>query len=335
MFKNQTIVLVGAGASAEFGLGTGVGLFEAAAKEDEKLTSKGGELADRLFHSFWEFIRFNNMHGEQEAFRKLVAKLKESHSQSIDLFAYNNPSFANIAKLYTAWNLIRDLYLVSNERTHDGRAFKRVSHNYNWRSPKVGTGENLRNNWIGELANLFLGGAANSADLANNKLMFVTFNYDMILEETFPWIVRSQERYADTPDELLPEIIHLHGQINRPKEDQLNKLYFEEQASNIKFISDTLGAPSENVSRARSALANADRVYSIGFAFEELNANLLAAGQWGRKTVALNFDGNTKVTNAMKRVGVSESNIWSGSDTIALPAGLAASRGFFDARPII
>ena len=78
MFKNQTVVLVGAGASAEFGLATGVGLFDSAAKENEKVTAERGELADRLFHSFWEFIRFHNMHAEQEAFRRLTTKLKES-----------------------------------------------------------------------------------------------------------------------------------------------------------------------------------------------------------------------------------------------------------------
>lgn len=330
MFLTPTVLLVGAGASAEFGLPTGVGIYREASSEDEKLRSKSGARTDIFLSTFWEFLRFHNLHAEQRAFRQLANKLKQSHAFSIDLYSFYNPDEAEIAKLFTAWRLIKDMFAVVKQRNEYRELEWYLERSYRWRTPTVSSGSNIRNNWIGELSNLWLSGARSIDDLAKNQLTIVTFNYDPILEETFPWVVRSHNRFQETPNELLPNLIHVHGSIGSLAEEDLNLKTYRAVSENIKFITDTLDAPTEAVDAARKALLAADRIYSVGFAFEQLNLDLLEANIWGARTVALNFDGNIKVSNSMRRVGVQSKNIMSGTEDKPLPVGLAASRGFFE-----
>lgn len=331
MFTKPTVLLVGAGASAEFGLPTGVGLYEAASREDETQSATSDTRADQFLTSFWEYIRFSNQHKEQNDFRELVSRLNQSHAYSIDLFAYYNPSFAAITKHYTVWRLYKEFFQLEDYRDQFGDPRQRLARSYRWRSPKVGHSAAARNNWLGELANSWLSGAKSIGDLARNQLTFVTFNYDPIIEETFPWIVRQNERFAETPDELMPKVVHVHGALDAPSLETLTASDYQRSATRIKFISDTIDSQSDAVHEALKVLKSAARVYSVGFAFEQLNLDLLGAGTWGARTIALNYDGNTKVLGAMRKIGIRTSNIWAGTEGKVLPVGLAATSGFFEA----
>jgi hypothetical protein len=281
MFLDPVVVLVGAGASAEFGIPTGVGVYEDAKNEDEENQATSTSYEDQFLSTFWEFLRFSNLGREQNEFRQLIRKLKESHAFSIDLYAYYNPQDAQIAKLFTAWRIIKEQYGFELIRDRWGDANRRLVRSYNWRNPTVGSGSNLRNNWMGELSNVMLSGAKTSEDLKRSNLTFVTFNYDEVIEETLPWIVNKYERFADATSELMPRVIHIHGKIESPEPAKINAQHYSNQANKIKFISDTLDQPSKEVAEAKQLLVDAHRVYCVGFAFEQLNLELLGAGQWG------------------------------------------------------
>lgn len=90
----------------------------------------------------------------------------------------------------------------------------------------------------------------------------------------------------------MPKIIHVHGALGTISEDQINARHYSMLSERIKFITDSMETPSVEVHSAKSVLAQAAQVYSVGFACEQLNLELLAASQWGNKTVALNFNGN-------------------------------------------
>lgn len=333
MFLDPVVVLVGAGASAEFGIPTGVGIYNDAKSENEDSIRTSAGFEDRFLSSFWEFLRFNNLGQEQVKFRQLTRNLRESHAYSIDLYAYYNPSDANIAKLYTTWRILKEHYSIQTQRDRWGDSRNILARSYRWRNPTVGIGETIRNNWMGELVNAMLAGAKDVEDLQRNNLSIVTFNYDAVVEETVPWIVGRYERFSDAPIELLPPVVHVHGSLSCPEPIGVNPKFYADQAAEIKFISDTLDQPSVAVTEAKRLLTEAHRVYCVGFAFEQLNLELLEGSKWGMKSVALNYDGNVKVTNAMKRIGLRSSDIWSGTDTKPMALGMAASRGFFDARP--
>lgn len=332
MFLDPTVVVVGAGASAEFGLPTGIGLYEDASLDLDDPRIDTADFDDQFLSTFWAFLKFANMGQEQTQFRRLQKKLRQSHARSIDLYAYYNPSEASICKLFTAWRLQKEFVDREEFRNRFSEPEVRYVRSFQSRAPTVALRGPSRNNWIGELANSFLSGAKDSSDLAKNQLQIVTFNYDTFIEESFSWIIRQNERFADAPDEVIPPVLHVHGALEPLAPAQFDGQAYRRQAERIKFISDTIDSPSSEVELAKVSLGDALRVYCIGFAFEQLNCDLLQAGLWGKRSFGLNFDGNVKVFNSMKRVGLASENIWSGTEDRPFYLGDAASRGFFEGR---
>ena len=333
MFSNPTVIIVGAGASAEFGLPTGEGMHRSVVNETFETIQQGDTQADFFLASFWKFLMYENLHGQQTTYRQFVEVAKQSPSTSIDLFAYNNPSHEEVAKLYSAWSIAKSQFDFELKQDHDFQReyYAKISRSPKWLSPQIG--EDHRLNWLAELVNQFVEGAQSSKDLEENKLTFVTFNYDSIVEEAFVTFVRRLERFADAPDNAMPEVIHIHGRMDSPDVPNLNKNWILDQAKNIRFITETIVNPGSAVDRAIALLDEALHVYSVGFAFEPNNTKLLAAGKWGGKVVGLNYAGNAKIENRIKRLGVKRNSIWRGSGTAPLKLGLAAADGFFEAIP--
>nr|WP_321512487.1 hypothetical protein [uncultured Hyphomonas sp.] len=333
MFTNDTVVLVGAGASAEFGLPTGDGIYTAAASEDESFYCESDQKADFFLSTFWEFLRFHNWFDEQDQFRALNRHLQEDAAYSIDLYAFRNPSRASIAKLFTAWMLTKSVFEAVDITGFGDDRYRGLKRRYTWRKPNISDRDGNRKNWLACLCNNFLEGASGIDDLAQNRLSIVTFNYDRVIEESFEYFVRNSELFSETPVEYLPEVIHVHGAVAPIEEKNLNGAYIKEQAQTLKFISDSQQDPGTEVLKAADRLANANRIYLVGFACEPLNMSLLKSGQWAPRAIGLNYDGDTGITNNMRISGLKEANIVMGSNSEKLPLGLAASRGLFKQKP--
>ncbi|OZB19246.1 MAG: hypothetical protein B7X53_00905 [Hyphomonas sp. 34-62-18] len=324
MFIKPTVILVGAGASAEFGLPTGDQIYSAAAAEDPRTRDNQSDNFAQYFASFWDFVCFANDGEARNAFPSLIEHLSSSSSYSIDLYAYQNPSRSKISKYFTAWMLIKSHFQMLQKNT----GWRYGERCFPWRSPYITTGPR-RPNWLGILANQFLSGAKNPDDLEQNRLSFVTLNYDRAIEESFGWFVRNNERFRDTPDELLPRVVHVHGKLDEISNDSLSPTFYRKQIENIKFILDSLAERPPAAIEAVELLKECGSVYSVGFAFEENNCALLQAGQWGSKASALNFSGEMNGFMAMKRMGLPESRIWQGTPDVPKYLGVAAREGFF------
>ena len=329
MFLEPTTILVGAGASAEFGLPTGEAIYSAAAKEDVTFRNKTADNEAQFFSTFWEYLCFSNDGRSQSEFKSLVTHLQTSSSYSIDLYGFYNPSKSRIAKYYTAWSLIK-CHFEMRERIDrfDQSVWRYGERHYPWRRPYVG-GADRRANWLGVLSNQFLSGATKTTDLEQNQLVFVTLNYDSAIEETFGTFVRNHEKFADTPDELLPRVVHVHGQLDQITNESVNVNFFRQQADNIKFISDSIEEPSATTAQAVACLQDSLSVYAVGFAFEKNNCKLLQAGSWGHKAAALNFAGDTRSYTEMQRMGLKKDMIWQGNSAAPKYLGVAAAEGFF------
>jgi hypothetical protein len=285
LFLKPTVLVVGAGASAEFSFPTGADLYTQAMSDEHVGRLPGqrvGYEADFL-SSFTSFLGRSDKWEYSERFTDLQKHLRVSQSRSIDLYAYNNPSQSEIAKLFTAWRLIKQHFEITPTiNQHSESTFKLIQIRP-WLERDVGRGDSIRPNWVGSLAQNYIAGAKDSSDLERNNLTIVTFNYDTIIEEAFPAIIRADERFQDAPDTAMPDVIHVHGKMAPITHNSLNFQFYERQAERIKFITDTIDSPSKEIKRASEKLVEAIRVYSVGFAFDPLNCDLIQAGQWGNK----------------------------------------------------
>lgn len=333
MFKDPTVVIVGAGASAEFGFPTGVGLYNEALVDlaDTSAPGFGNGYEYRYLSTFTDFLDAVNASEELADFRRLQVHLAKSHATSIDLYAYNNPTRARIAKRYTAWRLIKHHFLIERAISRYNENTYRLVRNLSWRERRLGADNSLRPNWIGSLAQNFTSGARGARDLSSNALTIITFNYESVIEEAFPAIVRLDERFEDAADDVMPQILHLHGHMDAIKPQSLNPDFIERQADKIKFITDTIDSPSPEIKTAIEKLSDATRVYCVGFAFDKLNCDLLDAGFWGSKCWATNYDGELSVDNNMRSIRVKPERVWRGSSSDPMFVGKAAAKGFFSA----
>ena len=329
MFLKPTTILVGAGASAEFGLPTGEAIYREASEENRNVRRERADNEAQFLSSFGEFLAFSNDGPAQVEFWDMVPHLQSSPAYSIDLYAYYNPSRSRVAKYYTVWALIKRHFQINSNRTHiDGSIWRYGQRYYPWHKPYLDD-PFRRPNWLGVLTNQFLAGARSPDDLRKNDLTFVTLNYDRVIEETFGEFVRSHEMFADTPDEFLPSVIHVHGKLDEISNESLNFQFYKNQVEKIQFILDSLEETPPAAVVAIERLKESASIYSIGFAFEENNCELLQADGWASRAAALNFSGDIKSNMSMKRIGIPPEKIWRGSPTQPKYLGVAANEGFF------
>ena len=175
MFKNPTVVVVGAGASAEFGFPTGIGLYNEALHDAASASIPGARSGyeARYLSTFTDFLNAVNDSKSLEEFRELQSHLGKSSATSIDLYAYNNPSRAFLAKRFTAWRLVKHHFELELTINRNSESVYRLVPRQPWRSRTVGEHDSSRQNWIGALTTKFTSGARSVEDLRSNKLTLV------------------------------------------------------------------------------------------------------------------------------------------------------------------
>ncbi len=138
---------------------------------------------------------------------------------------------------------------------------------------------------------------ANSFEgVANNILTIITFNYDRSLETYL--LMALQKMYKgvarDAAVDILNQIpiIHLHGQLGmlgwqtenhdgRPYEGRMSPEIIKESANGIRIVHEA-EAMSREFEQARRAIAEAKRVFFLGFGYDEANLSRLKI-TWTRK----------------------------------------------------
>jgi hypothetical protein len=301
MFEKPTVFILGAGASWHYGYPTGEELvrkirnkcqiatlyFQNSAKYPNNLfpqyvSQKHKAIADRggaqwLPRRAWDEASYEC--------QQLYERLGNVDPLVIDYFLDQNEPLRDIGRLMIAW-VLRD---CETEYWKARRNLNRDS-----------GGQPNQDNWCRFIIHRLVVGCDTSDQLRKNKVTFVTFNYDVSLEDHVEKGLRSIQRfgYEDVSEFLSRDrFLHVYGKIREieggafeplvtaPARESLHLPLPAPQA--IKWVNllnnvydaskrirtiDPHDKEDENVlTKARNAVAAAECVYILGFGFDANN----------------------------------------------------------------
>lgn len=338
MFEEQTVFILGAGASVSYGYPTGEELVGkvidfaklAVAFCRDALESNSGGFATRpLINKRHSPERMSTQDIEREwtkaieDFQALADHLSAAHPLVIDYFLDHNPDLADVGKFCIAWAILQA------ERTH-----------------RQGYAETLnQQNWYRFILHKLTTGCLDKNTFVNNNhVSFITFNYDVSLDYGLYTGLSALQRFndGDTIDKYLNgRIIHVYGKIRERPFDEpppfdlgvvqsgtsrpehywrqrliaLDRVY--EASQGLKVISPGKATSnSDEISIAKAMISKATVVYILGYGFDPLNSELLGLSEYlnlakNRKLVMFTNLGNSGVINkrASKVLGTSANEL--------------------------
>jgi len=256
MIKEETVLVLGAGASMPFGFPSG-----------RELISKICEFFKKDIESRKLILRNSSSNPfTVEHAESFVSKLSQVPNVSIDEFLRDRPDFWDIGKIGIAAVLL--------EREDPDIAAR------------------VENNWYGLLFRELRKGASTFKDVLENKLSIITYNYDRLFEYLLSTYLRDSYGLTNSDCSLIfsPEpskiqIIHLHGKIG-DFEYQTNSSYYARydmklSSNKILRASSQIKIVHENIEKnqcfkqAYVALSYAKRIYFLGFGFDDKNLERL------------------------------------------------------------
>ncbi len=267
MIKKNTVFILGAGASYDFGFPLGRGLreaiiqsFNSSGREEVQNTAKALSLhAVESQDYIYPITEFAN-------------KLNHDADYSIDAFLERfQKSYLTIGKLAIA-------QILAKFENHD-RLFE-------------------SDNWYRAVYKKMKVGA--SIDTFNqNKVSFITFNYDRSLEHfLYTALLNFDENIKESQVLAILEnmpIVHIYGQLDylpwqrsegRPYGRHITIGQLREYRKNINIIfenmSDTI---SKNFQKATNLLEEAERIYILGFGFHPINMDRLKLNEMRQKNI--------------------------------------------------
>ena len=347
MFDRPTVIVLGAGASADFGFPLGEELRN-------RIISGIGRL--KKAHESSEFPSFppTNPHNvgffKKNPFRALaaylisplarpylpedfkheqMARLFEFHDvmksqthDTVDKFVWENPRYEFIAKVLISQQIMFGMYHWEEKQL---RLKSFSDREY---------GE--RRNWYQRLINLIRDGAQDGQSLANNKLHVVTFNYDHSLEQALGTSLADTERHHGADYTKAVSILHVNG---TPAElpalvTDVGKFILE-CAQNFHLAQEAAGSEVEIVRiNARSAISNAERIYLMGFHFDPTNLSAIGlqgeGGSLKKRVFCLNFNGDLGLRQKILQLGIPEPRIYAGSRDAPVYINEALANGFLE-----
>lgn len=256
MIESNTVFILGAGASKPFGYPIGLELRKIICDNLGDPNLRGFK-NNKLRFKLLEELGFNS--SKILTFRE---EFRVSTMNSIDAFLEHRPGFIKIGKIAIADALMP--YEKEEARLFD-----------------------VENNWYAYIFNRI---RTDFNGFINNKIAFITFNYDRSLEY---YLYRAlSSAYGKEPADVLKvleniPILHLYGQLNylpwqRSQED--GRAYgsyssadeLQKSAEKISIVSE--GVDIDKVpefKKAHELLANAINIYFLGFGYDETNLNRL------------------------------------------------------------
>jgi hypothetical protein len=289
--KNTTLIL-GAGASVEYGLPTGEKLIEDIINLSKGPFRKSNWLRDGLGlgkNTFWkeEINDINQFHREIVDFAPV----------SIDRFLtlnQSNPKIVQIGK-----KLIT--HVVARSQS------------------------SYQNGWYKYLLDQLVKDSSPEAILERLKsLNVITFNYDLTLEEFLHNSIQSLARttgyeYTAVIDCILSRIIHVYGAIfdfsdNRDLsrfrgwDAEVPDSYFVKSIYNndIRVIGEERSKDQLHLKRIQERVWDADRIYILGFGFDEVNVSIAGLDRLNNsKPLEINitnFEGSKKLQRKIDKL---------------------------------
>lgn len=249
--------------------------------------------------------------------KRAVESLEASTHDTIDDFMIDYPSLAPFIKIAVAVTIFNQTY-SSGQKT--GHSFSGMSisidkvsayeiKSFKQRNISVGKRSSLRaksvRNWVHRLVNIVRFGVRNIDKFSTVKI--ITFNYDSLLEYVMEEVFDKTEKTYNAYDNYV-EIEHMHGTFGK-----LDVLVDNPMEVVLRWAKEICVVQEENVpesiqasrDKARRWVANANKIYAVGFAFSGANCRLLGLGTGTaskKKIYYCNYDGNMGITQAVKRI---------------------------------
>ena len=276
MIKTKTLFILGAGASKPFGYPTGIELREIILRMSV-LPDVVSALTPVNEESTWY----------EKSVLKFISEFLKSSVYSIDYFLEKRPEFTEIGKMSIA------ACLIGYEKDQELR-------------------NHANGNWYMYLYDRL---KSSFEDFDKNNISFITFNYDRSLEQFFHNALKStfnksNQECADKLKEI--PIVHLYGHIGLlpwqlqdsndeicfPYTQEVTKQRVVNALKTLKLInSERRIEDSEEFKAAYKLIETAQRIYFMGFGFDEVNLERLDIKLMGGKSLiatAYGLDASTQ-----------------------------------------
>ena len=266
MIAIETVFILGAGASALYGYPTGAGLKDMICDGLRDLIDLLIPRSESIGSSFEE----DHKKALEENSVAFVEQFCSIPVPLIDRFLARNPDIVE-----TGRTLVALCILYSEKNSVFVREIEKEKRKYDWYSQLF---EMLAKN---------LNRADGYRDFKENKVDFITFNYDRSLEHFLYDQLKKNYRATidlikNKPTELIPfKFIHVYGKIdNFPWEDPPGLEYKSEYsvrdivkvAQNIKLIHER---DDEFFDEIKKTIAKAKNIFFLGFGYDEDNLRAL------------------------------------------------------------
>lgn len=285
MIKTNTVFILGAGANVEVDMPTGVKLAEEISTCLQKIPNQAQREGDQYFKDQQLDIAIRNHQRPElnlliEAATAISKGILTARSidEYLDSFS-SHPAFAKVGKMA----IVRAIF---NYERHSS-LYVKDSNLYDLAVDQRSVG----NSWYPWLIRMLTADIkASEAQIALTDVKFVSFNYDRCLEQylIYSLAVRFNIPIQEAQKLLINNpVLHAYGSI-----DSLNTWYggsgsvfgadggynLQESWKNIKTFSEEIDASDQQLVKIRNAIAQADRIVFLGFAFHQPNMKLLDPG---------------------------------------------------------
>ena len=304
--EKETVFILGAGASWHYGYPTGERLVEKVIEKAELAMAYfvGSELEFDLPNYVRKLSSARNPAENwrlaQKTCEAIAFRLKEVNPLLIDYFLESNCDLQEIGKLLIAW------VILECEAIH----FKHP--NVNRPGNESNVVSSRADDWYRFVVHQLMTGCASADSLVDNRVTFVTFNYDISLENAIHQRLSLTKFFADKPDCIKKffrneRFLHVYGSVpnrlspNDPvskaliascENDHPERLDARTQATRVRFdnILNAAYAASQSLltiertdkhdnvdilATAIRAIAQAKIIYILGYGFSEENSKRL------------------------------------------------------------
>lgn len=256
MITKNTVFILGAGASADFGFPLGERLREEIYSNLLKNAADVTSLAQALV-GVWK----DEVNDYKRTIAKFAEALRHASDYSVDAFLENFPNtYLKIGKMTIAQVLVK---YENHDRLFEG------------------------DNWYRILVNKMKIGCTID-NFHQNKVSFVTFNYDRSLEHFLYTVLcsfheKANESWAANVIKQIP-IVHLYGKLDplpwenselgkgRTYGRQYSHAQFKEYKDGIGIVFESISEGTKsNFDKATALLEVAERIYILGFGFDSEN----------------------------------------------------------------
>ncbi|MBL8551749.1 MAG: hypothetical protein JNJ73_17305 [Hyphomonadaceae bacterium] len=331
MFSSNTTIILGAGASYDFGAPLGEELWRRVIQNSSSLVAVYEQFWDRPVvggverflqsqktpnpKAFAYFSTLKGMEGDVHASATSVAETirRANFHTSVDDFLRDNPSLRDPVRTLIAAVLFEGLY-EQHERSWQ---LRRGCFEPSFQSPwRAGTVENWIRLFVGVCRPLVLKAQTLT------PVQVISFNYDRLLQTLLQQMWPVAERDYPPLDQCF-QFHYPYGAFSElPTELHDSSTWILQQFENLGLAD---GTGSSVVDEVRAAIDEADQVFSVGFSWTETNLQLLGISAGGEKFHVQNFGGqDARLARTLSRLGIFKTDAGSMSDLVR--------NGFFEQR---